>query len=743
MIVNSYRSAVVSYAALFLILTSVFWIGGEVVAPDRQFLELAAVDPTGSPRIENRKFGDFTKAYIPEILAQMSSKRSGWLTYWTDQNELGRPLQHLFGFSPAYFPSWIISRLTNNPWVFISILSLSTCFVSGLFLILLCREWQLSPMAALIAAITFAASPYFMYWLTFPMFSSVWCWSTGALWAMTRLARRIDLLVCGALAFIVYSLLMTGYPQIIMFHTYLLVAYGLHLAAKKARSETRQCVHFMAACFSAVVVGTVSVLPVYADLFVLRADSARVSTDPAFFLSALPPLNSMSDFVQLLVFGIVPELFGNPISPSYPWPYNGISITVVVAFFGIFVLISGLRRTWPWWLAISVVVLFSVCTRLYAFGIHHLGFNLSRNNPLDLIMIPLIAIVAFGADSLLGNREGLRWKVLAAAACSSIFVIFAVSYGIYGGLNIKWASSLCMLAVLFLFAAQFRKTNELYIILAILLSMWITSYPMILSQDPKDIATSSALTSKIRENLPDGSRYAVVSGDLAVLPPNFNAALGLPSIHSYDSLSPRRYQTLIKELGGDVFTYGRWNSFISPDYEGTAFWMSNIGLVLSSSPIVNRNLGYLGTTSGVLLYSVKSRMGYGLQLFGQFASTGNEISLADPRNLPLQDVHKTVDKGDTVEFEVSGNAPSLVVLSQKFYPTWIASVRTDQGWRPARTVVVNGVFQGVVLSAGVTQVRLEFKPYTRFAWIGHIFWFLLFMLIVIRALPRGSKRISP
>jgi len=137
---NTYRFTTLAYALFFLILTLPYWGLSEVIGPHRQFSELAAADNTGATQLENRKFSDFTNGYIPEISAHLKGARSGWLTLWTDKNELGRPAYQISGFSPAYFPSWVIAHFTDSPWRFVTVLSLLTCFFAGAFVILFCRE---------------------------------------------------------------------------------------------------------------------------------------------------------------------------------------------------------------------------------------------------------------------------------------------------------------------------------------------------------------------------------------------------------------------------------------------------------------------------------------------------------------------------------------------------------------------------------------------------------------------------
>jgi hypothetical protein len=264
-----------------------------------------------------------------------------------------------------------------------------------------------------------------------------------------------------------------------------------------------------------------------------------------------------------------------------------------------------------------------------------------------------------------------------------------------------------------------------------------------LRQDPSQIAVTSPLVKSIRENLPTGSRYAAASPGIGVLPPNLNATLELASIHSYNSLSSRRYHTLIRELGGDVEVYGRRNDHIAPDYDGAAFWMSNVSLVLSRSKIEHPNLEHLGTSGPVYLYRVTSRMGCCLQVgMASDGMTADGARIADPRRaLPAHPV-MTADRGDAMELDLKPGPASLLIVSQKFHRDWRAQVLSESGWVPATTLPVNGVFQGVMLPDGARKVKLEFLPYVRFAWIAHVFWVFVLAALAFQAMRARRGRSS-
>lgn len=739
--ITSYPTMLLVYFLLFCSLTFPYWGKGEVIAPHRQFIELAAHDKTGAGQIENRKFSDFTHVYIPKILEHLKGSRSGWLTLWTDKNELGRPMGQITGFSPAYLPSWLIARFTDSPWRFITIQSLLTCLLTGIFIILFCREINLHPFAGLIAGTSIATSPLFMYWLTFPMFSATRCWAAGAIWAVTRLARKPDFMGWCILAFSIYSLLMTGYPQLVIFHSYILAGYGLYLIYRKKQTEVSETGGFLALSATALIAGAALALPVYIDVANTAAESARIAPDPSFFMNALPKLNSLEQVVRFVLFRTIPELFGNPVASTVPFSSYGLSFTPLVMFFAVIGLIVCFKQTWGWWLAIVILFLLAFIHPLYMFGIRYLGFNLSRSSPLGSILLPLTVIVAYGADALIKrhDRGELSHVVVGATFCFLVIIAIGLGFGFTHQVTIHWDMALVMLSLAGLFAAQFQKTRPILLVAALIMVLVTISYPLMLRQDPAQIAQTSPLVEKMSANLVPGSRFAISAPGLMVLPPNLNAGVGLASVHSYNSLSSRRYHTLIRALGGEVQTYGRWNSTIFPDYDSTMFWMSNIALMLSPMKLTHNNLKYLGEESGIFLYTVVSRMGDSIQIpLSQISVTADGLRVTDPRLLTGNAPSRILDQGDVQEFEVKRGTPSVLIVSQIFHCDWQAQVFVQSSWLSAKSTVVNDVFQGVLLPRDTEKVRLEFKPYVRYSWVAHIFWLLLLALLGITVWKRES-----
>ena len=729
------RNVLVIYTILFLALTHPFWLFGEVASPYRLTSDIGVLQTTVSTNVENGKFSDYWYSYIPEIRAHLTERRSGWLALWTNKNELGRPLTHLSGFSPVYLPTWLISQVTSDPQRLLTLLSLGTCFLAGLFVLLLCRELSLQPVAGLLAGGSIAASPLLMYWLTFPMFASVFCWSAGILYALTRLEKNIDLTGCAVLCFSSYSLLMTGYPQPTVVQAYILVGYLASLGYRRWRSRGRvSTLRYLAAVATAGGVAILLALPAYLDLVEAVRQSARVTPDLSFFLQFLPKLDSIPEALRIFALGTFPELIGNPISPSYPFTYDGLSVTPLILFLAFFSLPLCFRETWGWWLAVILLCAFAFIHPLYAFGVRYLGLNLSASTPMGIILLPLTMIAAYGANALVGQSAfraiAARLAIFGTLACFG----FALYFFWGTGASISRKIVLLTLLVIFLLARQVSAYRETSLVAALIIVGAYISFPLMLRHPPTNLVAASPLIGKVTTETDPDSRFAMAAPELLLLPPNLNAAFDIASVHSYDSLSSRRYQTLVRELGGQTNTYGRWNGTISPDYDSLVFWISNISLMLSTTVLDHRNLESIGDEGPLHLYRVVSRMGCCMQMALPDQTNPDRIELHDRQQILSDRPSKTLDRGDLLEFEVRGEQSSVLLLSQQYHADWRASVRTDSGWAPATTAPVNGVFQGVVLPAGARAVRLQFFPFVRFAWIADIFWALVAFVLAARAI---------
>jgi hypothetical protein len=460
----------------------------------------------------------------------------------------------------------------------------------------------------------------------------------------------------------------------------------------------------------------------------------------SFFTFGLPQFDSITALMRVFSVGLFPEIIANPMSPSFPLSYDGLSVTPTIIFLALFSLLRCLRQTWGWWLAVVLACAFAFVPPLYAFGVQHLGFGISHSNPLEKIILPLAIISAYAVSGL---TELSPWRApaIALASLGAVLSLAAVLCFFWmQSLEIRWPVALAALSVILLLASTAYFRSSYALIAALVVTGCYVSFPLILRQPLAGLVQNSALSARVSEATPAGARLAFVAPGADALLPNSNALFKISSIHSYDSLSPRQYQSLVRELGGETEEYGRFNRMIAPDFGSQQFWMSNIGLVISPAALVEPNLENIGQEGQLHLYHVVDRMGCCLQSPMPMNGGPDEITLATRDGIrPV----KTMDQGDAIELEVrSLQSHSVLTLSQQYHHYWRASVRTASGWEAARPVRVNGVFQGVAIPAGSDAVRLQFMPFVRLAWFGHVFWLLVGLLGMLRLCIGGSRRVS-
>ncbi len=743
---------------MFLVAFSQAMTGGKVISPSRQEAFLAVQPAVQSHRKENYKFSDFTLVHVTESKVFLEGQRSGWLTTWTPYNELGRPTSHMSDLSPAYLPNAIISLLTKDAFTYVTLIALLAAFLAGSFAFLLARELALSPPAALLAALGLGVSPSLIYWVTFPMFAAAYGWTMAALYGLVRYVRKPDLLSWAIIAFSVYSQVMSAYPVMVVYHVYLAAGFLVYLYWRLPEfpRRGRDMVRLSAGLASAACVGCLAAFPAVMDTWIATAQSARMHPSVEFLRANLPPMASAWDWSRFVAFWTFPQVMGDPIATDFSPLFNGRSLAPFVVFL---LCAAPWRRTWGWWLAVLAMVLADASAPVFAFGAEYLGLGLSRSVPSVHAIVPLVMIAAISMDALLapkvasssgdaaGGQRARFIRLLLATVLYGLLLAnaVAVSHHLNGVASYRTTLLFALYAPVMWVALQ-RRWIVLYV-LVVLFHLSVFDRTELLVQSRKAIVQSSPLTTELQHLLSDGSRYAVLKSADDFMPANMNAQMLLRSVHTYDSLSPVRYQELIRRLGGESANYGRTNRAIDAGSVGSMdFMLSNIGALVTREPVNSPLVEWDGSFNGLLVYSVKHRWGSFVRVpMSRVRQEGDAVTLADPSAITPQAASLVRDRGDDVELALRDHldTPSVLVMSQSYNAQWRMQVRVRETWISARPVLVNGAFQGIVLPPEADRVKATFRPWIRWAWLGHAMFGAIALLLMLVALRNTFRRGTP
>jgi len=227
----------------------------------------------------------------------------------------------------------------------------------------------------------------------------------------------------------------------------------------------------------------------------------------------------------------------------------------------------------------------------------------------------------------------------------------------------------------------------------------------------------------VRKTAGDARFAWVVNEPARILPPNQECWLGLSSVHSYDSLSSLAYQQWCESISREAArNYGRKFDHIE-GLEGLrreAFRQARVGAVLSDQDL--RTLGWrrVAEFGRLALWSVPERMP--MARIDGAARVPVSLEQTSPEQLTLT--------------RESSDQEARVVLSQQFHPQWTAHA----GEQRLETRAHEGLWQSVVLPAGVSAVTLEFRPWVRWMWTSQLALGVLALLLVLRSLRQRRSR---
>lgn len=750
----TYGQCFLVYIAMFLLVFAQAWTGGRVISPSRQGVLFGVDAPSDGHYKENYKFSDYSMSHVAEGKAFLEGKRSGWITTWTPYNELGRPTAHLSDLSPAYLPNWIFSRLTADAFVYVTLIASLAVFLAGAFAFLLARELALSPAAALVAALAMGVSPALIYWAPFPMFAAAYGWTLAALFGLVRYVRHRDLLGWSVVAFSIYSLAMSAYPVMIVYHAYLAAGFLVYLYLKSPDfpRSTKGRALLLAGLASASLLGCLAALPAVWDTWASTTQSARMHPGVVFLRANIPPMSSAWDWGRFVAYWTFPQVMGDPIAADFSPLFNGRSLAPFIVFL---ICASPWRRVWGWWAAVLALVLADAWPPFFAFAVEHLGLGLSRSVPSVHAIVPLAMIAAVSMDAfttrgdsspeaLAMERHARTRRLWIAVVLYGLLLTNAVAVSIHLQGGIDRSALLLFAAYAPVLWAALRWRQVMLFVVVVAIHLCVFDRGLLLVQPRADIVQSATITAQLQLLTDDGSRYAMLTSAKDFMPANVNAQASLRSIHTYDSLSPLRYQDLIRRLGGENIDYGRMNRAIDPGHiTSVDFMLANVSALVTKVPLDSPRVALQGSFNGLLVYRVLDLWGAYMRVpMNRVTTEGGGVWLDDEGAVEKNAAKLQKDRGDILVLALTAPSAqqSLFVLSQGYNALWHAEVRLSGRWVAARTVPVNGAFEGVVLPPGAGAVRLRFLPWVRWAWVAHAGFCALALVLLVTGYGRLRRR---
>jgi hypothetical protein len=688
---------------------------GQVIYPHDNSREIGAPPIPDEAGISNRRFSDLAISVIPELHLHLQGDHQGWLSTWNPHVELGRPTYQVNGISKAFLLTHLLSLASDDALEVYSWLTLTTVFSIAFFGYLLLQSMGLHPAACLTGSVGLSLGVWVSHYHTLVMFVAGPCWTLALLWLTKSFIERATLTRAVGIAFCVHALLLTTYPQQVVWQAYLLTWMTLIWLSRRS-GPARERLSTFGKLALAVSLGLASVVPVYLDLLLNASRSIRIDLESSFYLASLPPTDGAREVVQFIGQLFDAFWFGNPIREEHAIPFNALCLTPL---FGTLLLLSFTggqsRRLWPWQVFSVVCLLTTLSESVYLFGVDYLGLWVSRWTPFQAAYVPIMVLAAHSADGIL--RHGLPRRGVGVSLVSGVALV-AVVGNASRGLPID--AGLAAVGIS-LFAASlafvWMRSPTLLLIVAIVSSFHYGAR-LRLTRPPGEIRTTSPLADLIRESTGDGFRFAWVGR--AGIRSNEEVLLGLSSVHSYNSVAARSYERWVLRLGGGFRASGRvFQAFSSPkgldrtelEYSGVDVLVSRLPLSPDIAAPVDRHRSF------TVYRTLRAPRLEGQLLAFERTGAGRVGIRGSIPEAASRGIERVTRRDDQLELRlVPSSSPTLLFLSQQFHPQW----RAVSGGAELETVEVNGFYQGVVLPEDTRSLELAFAPYARWSWIPQL-----------------------
>ena len=754
----TYNQAFVLYTLFIVIWFWPFTINGQVIAPCLDYTVnkdvVEGLFKNDIPYISRNtpncvEHSDYTLVYIPEAHQMLNSDYYHWIPTWITEVGFGGMMQLSRGASANYFPTFLVSLLTDNVYIFFTWIHMAYVFVAGVVFVAYMKLLRLHPLAALLGGITYATLPIFTFWATQTPFYLHAVWFIVLLYLLHRLITDQRLWLMILLALSVHSALLTTYPQALVFLVTVLAVFVLYLLIRVAPSNEVR-IKYVIIVGSASVCGLLLTLPVWLDFINTLPDVLR--TPVPVTMSRVPieePRVVLSYFFPE-VFSVVPMLQKQS---AYIYGYY---ITLIVTLFSLYGFISSARKLVPLLSGVFMMGLITFEPTIGSLYNQYFSVGISPWVTMFLFYGPLVLVVlsTFGVHHFIESwwsQRTARFGIGVAIIIVGCMIDILVRTGIETDWQPRWATLIAMVLVLIsIFIATFEKLPLRFRAwLFVGAFMWATISATFLATPRMPLEYTTVTGEEItyvKSQLKIDENMATVSEEnvnkkgwkCCLFLGNNYATYDISSVGQNAVIPTKRYQQLMENFGyltTDTQKFYKRYFSIAPAYDSLDYWMMNIGVVVSKVEQEHPSLSFLKKIDGWYIYDADAK-GCCLQInlddlqLDSTAAPQLEATYIDPRDKSTA-VQKDVRFEDYFEIPLAHTHASIVVISQLYHMEWDAYALIGNSWQPVDTFAMNGVYQAAVVPEGATKVRFDFTPWAHWMWLSYVVWVFGIMLLIV------------
>lgn len=711
--------------------------------------------PAGIP-VKNPIMADVVSFTYPMQTLVAREIASGHLPLWNPYILGGSPL--LANFQSAPF------AITNLVYLFFSevvawnvklYLAHVLCMVT---FCLLMRSFSLSKRASLIGATLYAFTGFTVIWSQWSAHTLAASFIPAIIYFIKKYGETKSLRAGGMISLMLAFQIFSGYPQLTIYTVGVIILSILFFSnwQKHIISTATHYAFFLAL---GLLFASIQLVP---GLELLKLSQRSTELHP--FEWAFLPLSKLITFV-------IPDYFGNHVTANYWGPQDYTSNTGFVGMIAVFLMgiVSSSKKTKAFYFFLciavyGVVLSFPTTLSLILWKSGVLGFNAaSAHRAMVMWSLGASGLAALGFDALLHKSVSYQ-RVIRLIFLSSIAIagiVFVALYNRFVSHDLHYTTALRNMVLpvaLFLSVSTFtvlflRKIISeaiFYVVVLLFVVIELFSFGWKFTPfTPKQfLYPDTGITKEL--NAPWVTR---TTGN-TVIPVNFRMSYGISALEGYDAVYPARaaqYISSLNALSSTSRVSGRYA--LVDDIHSALVPLASVNSIITSNPSEFDPLRYKTVLTENKTTILEDSFALPSAYFVQktlYKKTADVIETLLSKDFDQQNsavIEGNLPQGNCVSgqvisnvslfgertIEVQTNGGCVLVVTDSFYPGWIASIDGTQ----TKIYAANYLFRAIYVPDGYHRVRFVYRPDSFL--VGSIITFLSGVVIFMLVLRKHKK----